>query len=77
MDVVLNSEIHDICENCFWQDDPIYRERPDSLDEANSPLTLKEAQMNFLILGACDENGLGETRSAKEYGDRDPKWKLL
>lgn len=52
---------YDICEVCFWEDDPIQLEDPDYEGGAN-PMLLRQAQQNFLEFGACDREMLRNVR---------------
>ena len=45
---------YDICEICFWEDDGIQFNDPDYSGGANK-VSLREAQLNFKKIGACEE----------------------
>jgi len=51
----------DICEVCFWEDDPVQLDDPDFEGGANS-MSLRQSQQNFLEFGACDKNMLSNVR---------------
>lgn len=51
-----NYGTYEICEICYWEDDPLQAKNPDFAGGANIP-SLKEARKNFLKYGA----------SSKEY----------
>lgn len=65
---------HDICLVCFWEDDPIQLDDPDNEDGAN-PMSLRQAQQNFLEFGACDRNMLPNVRQHTKDEERDEDWK--
>jgi hypothetical protein len=46
---------YDICEICYWQDDPVDYAHPDEPWGPNR-VSLKQAQRNFLALGAVEES---------------------
>ena len=73
----LTSEIHDICEICCWQDDPNQFLQPDSEVGANSGISLRQAQKNFIVYGACDECSIDDARKPNEKDVKDPNFKLL
>lgn len=54
----------EICSICFWQNDT---NELDKCSGANHGLTLRQAQINFLKFGACDERFIGSTRKPREY----------
>jgi Cysteine-rich CPCC len=68
-------DTYDICEICFWEDDPIGYEHP---DEATGPnhVSFKEAQRNFLEFGASEARLLPYVRKPTDADERDPNWKL-
>lgn len=49
----LRSEIHDICDNCNWQDDPVSWNDIDYENNANG-ISLRQARINFERTGNCD-----------------------
>jgi hypothetical protein len=49
----LSSEIHDICSNCWWQDDPAAWNNIDDENNANG-ISLREARLNYEKYGDCD-----------------------
>lgn len=67
---------YDICGVCFWEDDPIQLEDPDYEGGAN-PMSLRQAQQNFLEFGACDRDMLPNVRKAAKDEQRDENWKPL
>ncbi|WP_373413098.1 CPCC family cysteine-rich protein [Brevibacillus laterosporus] len=75
--ITLKSELHDICEICFWQDDPNFWERPDEVGGANGDLSLRQAQQNYLSYGACEECCVDVVRPPNERDIRDHAWKVF
>lgn len=72
--VTLTSEIHDICEICYWQDDPGCWEDADAVWGVNG-ISLREAQKNFQEFGACEEGFLDIVRYPSANDIKDPNWK--
>ncbi len=66
----------DICLVCFWEDDPIQLNDPDYKGGAN-PMSLRQAQQNFLEFGACDREMLQNVRQPFADEQRDVRWKPL
>jgi hypothetical protein len=73
--IVLDSEIHDICPICWWQDDPISRTEPDFIGGANGNVSLCQAQVNFIKFGVSDKLFLKDVRSPDNNDKRDSNWK--
>jgi hypothetical protein len=67
---------YNICGVCFWEDDPIQLEDPDYKGGAN-PMSLRQAQRNFLEFGACDRDMLRNVRPPTKDEQRDENWKPL
>ncbi len=67
---------YDICQVCFWEDDPIQLENPDHEAGAN-PTSLRQAQKNFLDFGACDRDMLPNVRPPTKAEQRDESWKPI
>jgi hypothetical protein len=67
---------YDICLVCFWEDDPIQLENPDYEGGAN-PMSLRQAQRNFLEFGACDKDMLRNVRQPTKDELRDENWRPL
>ena len=67
---------YDICPVCFWEDDPIVDfDKQDKKSSSNHGLTLKEARVNFIKIGACNQEMLEhvtpiEERSSYLYQQR-------
>ncbi|WP_312648945.1 CPCC family cysteine-rich protein [Aminipila sp.] len=52
---------YDICEVCFWEDDPIQLNAPTYKDGANH-VSLLQAKFNFIEFGACESTMLCHVR---------------
>lgn len=63
--LTLQSEIHDLCPVCWWQDDPGNWSDRDAVWGANG-ISLREAQQNFQAYGACERVFLSEVRPPKK-----------
>ncbi|NEW04639.1 hypothetical protein GK047_01190 [Paenibacillus sp. SYP-B3998] len=71
----LESDGHfDICEICFWEDDPYQEFKPYDGYGANH-VSLAEAQNNYITFGACDKNGIDNVRKPTHDEKRDANWK--
>lgn len=51
----LKTEIHDICDDCWWQDDPVCWNDIDDDENANG-ISLRQARINYEKYGNCDGN---------------------
>jgi cysteine-rich CPCC protein len=71
----LTSEF-DICQICWWQHDLAQERNPDRVVGANH-VTLREAQRNFLQLGASRDDFVELARSPTQDDVRDPEWQPL
>jgi hypothetical protein len=67
---------YDICEVCFWEDDPIQLKEPDYEGGAN-PMSLRQGQQNLLEFGACDREFLRNVRPPVKDEHRDENWKPI
>ena len=67
---------YNICPICFWEDDAIQLNDPDYEGGAN-PMSLRQAQLNFLDFGACDKEMLSNVRQPNKDEQRDENWKRL
>jgi len=63
----------DICHICFWEDDGLQFENIDCIDGANA-VSLRQAQRNFEIFGACDEGSKKFVRKPNGKDIRDHSW---
>lgn len=73
--ITLDSEIHDICSICWWQDDPACWNDLDEIGGANGKISLRKAQKNFIEFGACEKIMLDLIRTPNRADIRNPKWK--
>jgi hypothetical protein len=67
---------YDICPICFWEDDPIQRDNPDEDNGANK-VSLRQAQINFEELGACEKEMIKNVIKPDNTYKRNPKWKII
>ncbi len=65
-----------ICPVCSWEDDPIQLANRDYEGGANG-VSLRQAQANFNLLGACKIEMLKNVRSPKREEERDENWTIL
>ena len=69
-------DTYDICEVCFWEDDGVQFREPDYEGGANT-VSLKQAQNNYRVFGACEERCLEFVRGLNKEDIKDPHWKPL
>jgi hypothetical protein len=67
---------YNICEVCFWEDDPFQFDNPDYEGGANR-VSLRQGQKNFLLFGACEEDMIKNVRRPNIDEPRDTDWKAL
>ncbi|MCM3169185.1 CPCC family cysteine-rich protein [Peribacillus frigoritolerans] len=67
---------YDICSICFWEDDGVQHSDPDYDGGANTP-SLRQAQKNYLVFGACEDGCIEFVRKPNEKDVKDPVWKPL
>jgi hypothetical protein len=65
---------YEICEVCFWEDDPVQLLDPAYRGGANT-LSLMESQSNFVRLQVSDDRFVKDVRSPRPGEDRDPEWR--
>ncbi len=68
---------YDICKICFWEDEPDQFLDPDLQDSCNHGYSLRQAQHNYLRIGAMCKEMLPHVRKALPTDKKDPNWKLL
>ncbi len=56
---------YDICEVCFWEDDPI-QSADENFKGGTNRVSLQQARKNFRQFGACEENMIPYIRKPKE-----------
>ncbi|MEF7563625.1 MULTISPECIES: CPCC family cysteine-rich protein [Bacillus] len=66
---------YDICEICYWEDDPFQKEN--ELETGANKVTLIEAQKNFIRYGACELGFVKNVREPNSQDKRDSNWKHL
>lgn len=54
---------YEICPNCYWEDDPVQAESPNSPTGSNH-LSLNEARNNYRRFGVVEEKFIFHVRSA-------------
>ncbi|WP_221392974.1 CPCC family cysteine-rich protein [Dyadobacter sp. NIV53] len=67
---------YDICEVCFWEDDPIQADDPNYEGGANR-VSLKQGQKNFAEFGACELEMIKNVRKPFKDEQRDDNWKRI
>lgn len=67
---------YDICEVCFWEDDPIQLDDPEYEGGANR-VSLKQGQKNYMEFGACEREMIKNVRQPNRDEQRDENWKPL
>jgi hypothetical protein len=67
---------YEICTICFWEDDAVQSRDPDAKQGANK-VSLREAQKNFIEIGASSIKVLRYIRKPKEKDEKDENWKPL
>lgn len=65
----LRTEIHDICDKCWWQDDPACWNDVDDDNNANG-ISLKDARINYEKYGTCDENQENDDSFSEEFKEK-------
>jgi hypothetical protein len=67
---------YEICGVCYWEDDLIQLQDPDYDGGANK-VSLRQAQSNFELFGACEQDMLKWVRKPAADETRDEFWKPL
>lgn len=68
-----NDGHYDICEICFWEDDPFQKMNP--YNYGANHISLAEAQINYITFGACDRSYINSVRKPNQDEKRDSNWK--
>ncbi len=66
-----------ICPICFWEDDGDVDADFGARWGGSNQVSLRQAQRNFLALGACEPQWLADVRSPTPADQRDPAWQPL
>ncbi len=66
---------YDICPICFWEDDLFQFENVDLLGA--NPVSLIEAQQNFIKFGACEINMIKNVRKPNIDDIKDENWQQI
>ena len=66
----------EICAICYWEDDNVQFDDPDYEGGANK-VSLRQAQRNFIQLGACEARFVQSVRQPTAADQRDPAWRPL
>lgn len=64
-----------ICKICFWEDDGYQYKFPN--ETGANYVSFREAQQNFIKIGACELNSIKLVRKPNKYDIKDPNWKPL
>ena len=67
---------YNICEVCFWEDDPIQLADPNYEGGANQ-VSLRQGQKNFAKFGACEREMIKNVRQPSNLEQRDVNWSPL
>jgi cysteine-rich CPCC protein len=68
---------YDFCSVCRWQHDLAQEAKPFDSEYGANPVTLKEAQSNFMAIGASAPHRLDVASLPDPDDGRDPEWKPL
>ncbi|MFJ7077935.1 CPCC family cysteine-rich protein [Streptomyces sp. NPDC098781] len=66
---------HEICDICYWEDDPFQLRYPHADLGSNTGLTLIEAQANYQRFGAVHEDHKRRVRPPGPDEHLDPGWR--
>ncbi|MEI3895112.1 MULTISPECIES: CPCC family cysteine-rich protein [Bacillus] len=67
---------YEICNICYWEEDPVQLKEPDLEDGANE-VSLRQAQRNFIAFGACGECFVKSVRNPTSEDVKDASWKQI
>lgn len=68
--------LYEICQVCFWEDEPIQLDDPNYEGGANR-VSLRQGQNNFIKFGACEKKMIKNVRQPTKEEQRDEDWKPL
>ena len=66
---------YEICQVCFWEDDPVQLLNPAYAGGANT-LSLMESRTNYQRMRVSDERFSANVRSPNKDEELDPEWRL-
>ena len=67
---------YEICNICYWEDDPVQFNDHDYEGGANE-VSLRQAQKNFIAFGACEECFVGSVRKPTSEDVKDASWREI
>lgn len=67
---------YEICNICFWEEDPVQFKEPDYEGGANE-VSLRQAQENFIVFGACEKRCIELVRKPTSEDVKDASWKQI
>ena len=67
---------YEICNICFWEEDPVQFKEPDYEGGANEG-SLRQAQENFIVFGACEKRCIELVRKPTSEDVKDASWKQI
>ncbi len=71
--ILAESGNYDRCPICYWEDDPSQFEDPDLEGGPNAP-SLRQAQLNFILYGASDQECLSQVHPPNPWTVHDSTW---
>ena len=66
---------YQVCETCFWEDDPIQKNDPNYEGGANR-VSLNQAKKNFAEFGACEKDMIKNVNKTHKSYIRNPKYEI-
>lgn len=67
---------YNVCQVCFWEDDPIQLDNPNYEGGANR-VSLSQGQKNFIEFGACEREMIKNVRKPTKNEQRDESWRPI
>ena len=67
---------YEICNICFWEEDPVQFKEPD-YEGGASEVSLRQAQENLLVFGACEKRCIELVRKPTSEDVKDASWKQI